>query len=199
MADTGTRHRIFIAIELDRGLRGEIEDLEARLTQAGTGLRWIRGENLHFTVRFLGEITPAQVAQVKLATREVAAAMPPFRLALGGIGAFPSLQRPQVIWVGVQEGSEELAALSPRLNAVLARHRFPPEDRPFVAHLTLARVRDRRVWGDLVRAVSGFREVRVGAQEVRSLAIMESHLQPRGARYTRVEEVPLGQTLKSPE
>ena len=199
MATSGIRHRIFIAVELDADLRRRIVELEADLQRAGARLQWISAENLHFTVRFLGEITPAQLAQVKLATREVSAAVAPFHLSLHGIGAFPSMQRPQVVWVGVREGAEELAALSSRLDAALERHRFLPEDRPYVAHLTLARVRDRRVWGDLVRAVSGSREVAVGTQEVHSLTVMESHLNPRGARYTRVEEVPLGQALKSPE
>lgn len=195
----GLRHRIFIAVELAADLRERIGALERGLERAGARLRWISPENLHFTVRFLGEITPAQLAQVRLATREAASSSAPFRLVLHGIGAFPSLQRPQVIWVGVREGSEALAALSSRLDAALARHRFPPEQRPFVAHLTLARVRDRRVWGDLVRALSGFREAAVGTQEVRCLAVMESHLHPGGARYTRVEEVPLGPALNSPE
>lgn len=194
-----TLHRIFIAVELDPALRQRIVDLEDSIKQAGARLRWIAAENLHFTVRFLGEITPAQLAQVKLATREVATATRSFPLALQGVGAFPSLQRPQVIWVGVREGSEELAALSARLDDALVRHRFPREDRPYVAHLTLTRVRDRRVWGDLVRALSGFREVVVGTQQVDTLTVMESHLNPRGARYTRVEEVLLGQILKSPE
>lgn len=194
-----TLHRIFIAVELDPALRQRIVDLEDSIKQAGARLRWIAAENLHFTVRFLGEITPAALAQVKLATREVATATRSFPLALQGVGAFPSLQRPQVIWVGVREGSEELAALSARLDDALARHRFPREDRPYVAHLTLTRVRDRRVWGDLVRALSGFREVAVGTQQVDTLTVMESHLNPRGARYTRLEEVLLGQALKSPE
>lgn len=194
-----TLHRIFIAVELDPALRQRIVDLEDGIKQAGARLRWIAAENLHFTVRFLGEITPAALAQVKLATREVATATRSFPLAFQGVGAFPSLQRPQVIWVGVREGSEELAALSARLDDALARHRFPREDRPYVAHLTLTRVRDRRVWGDLVRALSGFREVAVGTQQVDTLTVMESHLNPRGARYTRLEEVLLGQALKSPE
>ena len=194
-----THHRIFIAVELDATLRQRIVDLEDSIKQAGAGLRWITAQNLHFTVRFLGEITPAQLAQVKLATREVAAASRPFQLVLHGVGAFPSLARPQVIWAGVTNGSDELAGLSAQLDAVLARHRFPREDRPYVAHLTLTRVRDRRLWGDLVRALSGFREVAVGTQQVETLTVMESHLSPRGARYTRVEEVLLGQLLKSPE
>ncbi len=195
----GTRHRIFIAVELDSNLREKIVDLEGRLAQAGARLHWIPPENLHFTVRFLGEITPAQLAQVKLATRAVAAEGSPFQVTLGGVGAFPSIQRPQVVWVGVREGADNLAGLSARLDEALAREHFPREDRPFVAHLTLARVRDRRLWGDLVRAVTGFRETAVGVQEVRALAVMESHLHPRGARYSLVEEVLLGPALKFPD
>lgn len=191
------QHRIFIAVELDGVLRTSITDLEARLATAGAHLRWIPEGNLHFTVRFLGEITPAQLAQVKLVTREVAAATVPFRLDLHGVGAFPSPQRPQIVWVGVREGAAELAALSTALDAGLMRHQFPAEKREYVAHLTVARVRDRRGWGDLVRALAGFRDVEVGAQRVEHVTVMESHLHPRGARYTVVEEVPLGHALKS--
>jgi 2'-5' RNA ligase len=193
----GTRHRIFIAVALNSALRGEIVALESRLEQSGARLRWIPAANLHFTLRFLGEITPAQLAQVRLAAREAAREAAPFTLALHGVGAFPSPQRPQVVWVGVREGSAELADLSSRLDTALAGHRFPPEDRPFVGHLTLARVRDRRLWGDLVRALEAFRGVAVGAQDVQTLSVMESHLHPRGARYTVVEEVPLGQGLNT--
>jgi 2'-5' RNA ligase len=192
------RHRVFIAVHLDEALRQEIVHLEERLRQAGAPLRWIASGNLHFTVRFLGEITPAQLAQVRLATREAAAGTPPFRLTLEGVGAFPSLARPQVIWVGVREGGEHLAAISARLDEALAHHRFPRERRPFVAHLTITRLKHQRRWGEIVRALSGFKEVPVGTQQVNSLAIMESHLHPKGARYTRLEEVPLDGTLNLP-
>jgi len=191
-------HRIFIAVELDPDLRSAIVDVERRLTDAGARLRWIPVENLHFTVRFLGEITRAQLAQVKLAAREAAAGLTPFRLTLHGVGAFPSLQQPRVVWIGVQEGGDGLAALAARLDDFLAAHRFPREHRPYQAHLTLARVRDRRVWGDIVRALEVFRAEPVGTQEVRGLTVMESHLRPGGARYTRLEEVGFASTLKSP-
>jgi 2'-5' RNA ligase len=193
------RHRIFIAVHLEEALRTEIVRLEDRLRQAGAPLRWIAAENLHFTVRFLGEIAPAQMAQVRLATRESAAGSPPFRLTLQGVGAFPSLARPQVIWIGVSEGSERLAAISARLDDALARHRFPREGRPFVAHLTITRLKHQGRWGEIVRALAGFKDVAVGAQQVHALAIMESHLHPKGARYTTVEEVPLEGTLNLPE
>ncbi len=197
MAPLGHRHRIFIAVHLDDVLRREIARLEERLREAGAPLRWISPANLHFTVRFLGEITPAQLAQVRLAAREVALSAVPFRLALQGVGAFPSLARPQVIWIGVREGGDQLAAVSARLDEALAIHRFPREQRPYVAHLTITRLKHQRRWGEIVRALSGFKDAPVGAQEVDSIAIMESHLQPEGARYTVLEEVPLGGTLNA--
>jgi len=193
------RRRIFIAVSLDEALREEIIRLEDRLRQAGAPLRWIAAEKLHFTVRFLGEITPTQLAAVRLATREAAAATPPFQLTLAGVGAFPSLARPQVIWVGVREGSERLAAISAHLDDALARHRFPREQRPFIAHLTITRLKHQGRWGEIVRALAGFKDVPVGAQEVRALDVKESHLHPKGARYTTVEEVPLGRALNLPE
>ncbi|MBI3975904.1 MAG: RNA 2',3'-cyclic phosphodiesterase [Armatimonadetes bacterium] len=199
MAVSGVRRRIFIAVDLDPPLRDAILHLEERLREAGAPLRWIPPENLHFTVRFLGEIAPAQLALVRRVTREVASAASPFRLVLEGVGAFPSVQRPQVVWVGVREGSEELALISSRLDAALARHGFPREDRPFVAHLTITRLKHDRRWAEVVRALSGFREVPVGSQQVTLLSIVESHLNPRGARYTRVEEVPLGRILNGVE
>src|SRR3972149_11880670 len=117
MATSGIRHRIFIAVELESQLRSRIVDLEQDLQRAGARFRWISAENLHFTVRFLGEITPAQLAQVKLATRDVAAATAPFRLSLHGIGAFPSVQRPQAAGGGGRGGDEGLATLASRLGA----------------------------------------------------------------------------------
>ena len=184
-------HRIFIAVELDPALHQAVVDTQTRLEAAGAKVRWIRPGNLHFTLRFLGEIPPAQVALAKVATREAVSGVAPFTISLRSLGAFPSLERPQVVWVGVEEGAEELQALAERLQARLHHHRFPPEDHPFRPHLTLARIRDSRQWGDIVRALTQHRDMIVGAQQVQAVAVMESHLTPQGPVYARVEEVSL--------
>ncbi len=184
-------HRIFIAVELDPALHQAVVDTQARLDAAGAKVRWIRPGNLHFTLRFLGEITPAQVALAKVATREAVNGVAPFTISLRSLGAFPSFQRPQVVWIGVEEGAADLQALADRLQARLLHHRFPPEDHPFRPHLTLARIRDSRQWGDIVRALTQYRDVVVGTQQVRAVAVMESHLTPQGPVYARVEEVSL--------
>ena len=142
-------------------------------------------------MRFIGAVTPAQVALVKVATREAVNEVTPFTIALRQLGAFPSLHRPQILWVGVEDGAAELQALAAKLETQLAHHRFPPEERPFRPHLTLARIRDERQWGDVVRALTQFRDFGVGSQRVQAVTVMESELTPRGPVYTRVEEVSL--------
>ncbi len=185
-------HRIFIAAELAPALQQSIVETERQLEEAGAKLRWTKPANLHFTLRFLGEIPLAQVAKAKLATREAAAAIQPFSITLATLGAFPSLQRPQVVWVGVAEGRESLQTLAARLDEQLVRYRFPRERRQFQPHLTLARIRDARAWGDLVRGLTQFKDVSVGTQQIETLVVMESQLTPQGSSYTRVEEVRLG-------
>ncbi len=185
------RHRIFIAVELDPALHQSVVDAQRRLETAGARVRWIKPGNLHFTLRFLGEITPAQVALAKVATREAATGSLPFTISLTRLGAFPSLQRPQVVWIGVDDGAQELETLAVRLDDRLAHHRFPLEERRFRPHLTLARVRDAREWGDIVRALTQHQDLPVGSQEVRTMSVMESRLARDGPIYTRVEEVSL--------
>lgn len=184
-------HRIFVAVELDALLRQAITDLERRLEDAGARLRWAKPENLHFTLRFLGRISDAQLNRVKTAAREAAQGVAAFRIGLAGLGAFPNARRPQVVWVGIDKGKDTLRNLAGRLDDTLARQRFPKEPRGFQPHLTLGRVKEPRLWGDIGPVLGQFEHVEVGEQEVRSLLVMESLLRPQGAIYTQVEEVPL--------
>ena len=184
-------HRIFVAVALEASLREAITDLERRLEDAGARLHWVKPENLHFTLRFLGHISDAQLNRVKTAAREAAQGVAAFRIALAGLGAFPNARRPQVVWVGIGKGGDNLRDLAERLDDTLARQRFPKEPRGFQPHLTLARVKEPRLWGEIGPVLGQFERVEVGEQEVRSLLVMESLLRPQGAIYTQVEEVPL--------
>lgn len=185
------RHRIFIAVELDPALHEAVVATQRALEDAGARIRWVKPASLHFTLRFLGEVTPTQVALAKIATREAARGVAPFSITLRRLGAFPSLQRPQVVWVGVEDGAEHLEALARRLDERLVYYHFPSDDRRFRPHLTLARVRDARQWGNVVRALTRYRDVEIGTQTVRAICVMESTLTPQGPVYTRLEEVSL--------
>ncbi len=188
----GDLHRTFIAVELVPELQQSIVAIERQLEEAGAKLRWTKPTNLHFTLKFLGEIPLAQVAKAKVATREAAAGVQPFAISLAALGAFPSLHRPRVVWVGVEQGWEPMQALAERLDDRLAHYRFLLERREFQPHLTLARIRDAREWGNLVRALTQFKDTVVGSQQVEAMVVMESQLTPQGPIYTRVEEVRLG-------
>lgn len=184
-------HRIFVAVALDERLRDAINDLERRLEEAGARLRWVKPENLHFTLRFLGRISDAQLNRVRKAAQEAAKEMGAFQISLAGVGAFPNARRPRVVWVGVSDGGDALRELAARLDDTLARQRFPKEPRGFQPHLTLARVKESALVRDLGGSLGLFRDVKIGELEVRSLLVMESLLRPQGAIYTHVEEVPL--------
>jgi len=188
------RRRIFVAVPLASALRRAVAGLAPHLREAEQSLRWVPPDNLHFTLKFLGEITPAQLARVAAAAKDVAARAQGFRIALAGLGAFPSPRRPQVVWVGVAEGADRLAALASDLDGALHRMTFPKEARPFRPHLTIARVRRTGPAPDLTAAIAPFSEFALGAQDVTNLLVMESTLHPSGAVYRQVQEVGLGES-----
>ena len=185
--------RVFIAVPLDPALRDAAAGLRRRLDATADLLRWVPPGNLHLTLKFLGEIAERRVARVKEAVREAARRSEPFTIRLTGAGAFPSVRRPQVVWVGVGDGSEALVALARDLDAALRRLKFPRERRPFRPHLTVARAKHARPLPDLSGPLSGLEGLDVGTQSVDTVVVMESQLHPSGAIYRPLEEVGLGE------
>jgi RNA 2',3'-cyclic 3'-phosphodiesterase len=185
------RRRIFVAVTLAPVLLDAVSGVRARLAEANDGLRWVPSHNLHFTLKFLGGITPSQLTKVIAAAREVAVRTKPFAITLAGLGAFPSPRGPRVLWIGVSAGAGSLIALAEDLETALRRVRVPREHRPFRPHLTIARVRPAAPMIDLSRAVADLRGFEIGSQTVDALRVMESHLKPSGAVYEELEEVRL--------
>jgi 2'-5' RNA ligase len=192
-----TRHRIFIAVTLAPALREAVTACRTTLGEAADRFRWVPAQNLHFTLRFLGPITDAQVARAVDATREAAASGVSFAITLAGMGAFPSRRSPRVVWVGVTEGAERLVALASSLEAALRQRKFPPADHPFQAHLTVARARSEGRPPDLSAALPSQDSHCVGTQRVDALAVMESTLRPSGSIYHEVDREVLGESKGS--
>jgi len=135
---------VFVAVPVGDAAREAIRDLVDRLRSdprlPGAGrLRWAISDNLHLTMRFLGATPPARVPDVVAAAEAAVAGLGPFEVRLAGAGAFPSAARPRVVWVGIERGAPELGHLATRLGEELAGRGWPPDDRPFRAHLTLGR------------------------------------------------------------
>lgn len=163
------------------------------------GLRWIPESQLHFTLKFLGEIADDRVEAAKAATSLAAGASRavargarpagPFRLALEGLGAFPPQGPARVLWAGCGEGAEALAALGAAIEEAFVADGFPREERSFSPHLTLARVRDPDAGRRLSRALASLPAEPFGAVSVSCLVLFRSELTPRGAEHTELLRV----------
>jgi 2'-5' RNA ligase len=182
--------RGFVAVLLPDDVRARLAVAAAELRQRAPRLAWVRAENLHLTLRFLGEVEPGTLERVREAMAVAATTVAPFTVTLGGLGGFPAGRPPRVVWAGVLAGVEGLGALHAALESTLVARGIPGEGRAFHAHVTLARARDRRGAGQLASALGGgpsFGEVRVAA-----LHLMRSELGSGGSRYSVLAEVPLG-------
>ena len=162
------------------------------------GLRWTPDSQLHFTLKFLGEIEDDRVTAAKAATAAAARALGagagsagPFRLVLEGFGAFPPRGPARVLWAGCGEGAEELTALGAAAEEAFAAEGFPRDERPFSPHLTLARVKDPDAGRRLARALPTIPLEPFGAVPVSSLVLFQSELTPRGAEYGELLRVAL--------
>ena len=181
--------RLFLAVfppaEVQRAAFGFIEALR----RPGDGVSWVKPENLHYTLRFLGEVGEDGARRAAESATEAAKSRE-FAAALGGLGAFPDPRRARVIWVGMSEGGEALVALAHDLDRALAKRGFGAPDKLFSAHLTLGRVREPgRDWTETLAAP---RPADPAARfTVDRICVVESQLSPRGSIYTVRAGAPL--------
>jgi 2'-5' RNA ligase len=188
VAEAADSLRAFYAIDLDERARSAAAAVADRLREfpAGDAVRWVREENLHVTLRFLGDIDCGRIAQLAGCVREQTAALSPFRLRLGGARLFPSKRRAQAVVLDV-EPEEPLSELAAAVERGVVAAGFDPESRPFNPHLTLGRIRKKRfplVTGDVTSSGEGC--------PVNEAVLFKSELHSSGAHYTPIERAPLG-------
>ncbi len=183
-----------MAVLLPEDVRASLAGAAARLRAAAPDVAWVAPENLHVTLKFLGQVDEAHLHALAAALAAAARGGPAFEARVVGLGAFPSVGRPRVLWAGVRDGAEALAALAARVEAACVGLGFAPETRPFAAHVTLGRVRSLRCprraprLADLLDAAAG---EELGRLRVERVALMESRLSPHGARYLERASAPL--------
>jgi 2'-5' RNA ligase len=164
--------------------------LAADLREATASLKVVPTDRLHLTLKFLGDTEEGLVPDIVTAIREATADVRPFELQIRTTGAFPSLGRMNVIWVGV-EGAEPLARIAGALEASLEPLGFPRERRAWKAHVTLARAKGHRDLDRVRRILEAQRDASFGTTVVEAVHLKKSVLTPEGAQYTVVESVPL--------
>ena len=188
--------RAFVAVELNAAAREAVGRVMSDLrAAAGDGVRWVRPEGIHLTLKFLGDIDVDSAPAISTALDRCAASVSPFSLTLEGVGAFPNLRRPRVIWVGLGGALEPLTVLQQSVERELEALGFARERRAFTPHLTLGRVRDgasRQQIRALSEAVAGASVGRDVDIPVRELSLMKSDLRPTGAVYTRLHAARVG-------
>ena len=188
--------RTFLAIELDDAHHRALADLQARLQRerAARYVRWVAPENIHLTLKFLGDVDATQMAALQRAAMDACAGSAPIILRIAGAGAFPGTRRPNVVWIGISGEVERAARLAQKIDDACAALGFAREARPFSPHLTLGRVKrdaplfDRRSIGEMiVNAQVGA----LGELRVERVSVMKSELRPGGSVYTRLLGVEL--------
>ena len=187
--------RSFIAIELSTAMREALARLIDSMGQAKIrGLRLVRPEAIHLTLKFLGDIQEDQAAAIVDTVSRSVHAQPPFNLGIGGPGIFPSGGSPRVLWVGLDGDLLELIALQKELEDALVTLGFAKEDRPFSPHLTVGRFRDGTSLPDRRRAAETLYSATIPpavGMHVSSISLMRSTLLPDGAVHKRVASIPL--------
>lgn len=179
--------RLFVAVDVPDELRDAIEtSVVEGLRDRVPGARWTRREGRHLTLAFLGNVDDERVEDIASALGSAASMHAPFDAAFEEIGGFPTLRRPRVLWIGIGAGAEPMSALASSVQDALVPLGFEREDRPFTAHLTLARFPKPRI-------IESFPEVTVQLNRfhVNEIVLFRSQLHPKGARYTALERMPL--------
>jgi RNA 2',3'-cyclic 3'-phosphodiesterase len=183
--------RLFIGIELGERVVEKVEREVARLSRRAPEARWVRAENAHLTLAFLGEVDEALVPRLEAVLERVAGRHPPLTLTLEGGGGFGSSRRPRVLWLDLGGDVPLLADVHADLWGELVPLGFEPERRDFRPHLTLARAKDPRGDPALAECVEALAKVDLGEARIGRLVLFRSHLSPKGARYQALFTAPL--------
>jgi len=192
--------RSFIAIELPDDLRWELSRLQKKLKVDRPRVKWVNPEGIHLTLKFLGDVDNAMIEPITQAMTQATQEIPPFNLDVQQLGAFPSLQRVQVVWVGLGGEVDKLAKLCQFLESNLTRLGFAAEQRPFTPHLTLARLSneaspsERQRFGELIASTRLELSYSI---KVDALSLMRSQLASTGAIYSRISLSELNKNLLS--
>jgi RNA 2',3'-cyclic 3'-phosphodiesterase len=181
--------RLFVALDLPEAVRGGLAATIAELAPIApraSGVRWVRPEALHVTLKFIGHIADERLPDFRAALSPVRSGAP-IELHYRGVGFFPNTRRPRVLWCGVKAASPNLAGLAAEIESALEPLGVARESHTFVPHLTLARLDPSANIRDLMRAAEGIEDQDFGAARETEFHLYESMLKTSGAEYRKLE------------
>ncbi|PIP20527.1 MAG: RNA 2',3'-cyclic phosphodiesterase [Candidatus Omnitrophica bacterium CG23_combo_of_CG06-09_8_20_14_all_40_11] len=189
--------RTFIAIELPKEIKDSLSRLQEQLKATHADVKWVAPENIHLTLKFLGEIDDKKLEKIVKIIFDTAREKSKFQLRISSLGAFPKIDFPRIIWVGVDIGDKETRGIAEELEQNLAKIGIPKEDRPFSSHITIGRIRSSLNRERLVQDLKNKAEL--GGQNLdfyaTSITLFKSTLTPKGPIYEILKET----NLKKPE
>ena len=177
--------RLFTALGISPEIRNNLTTFLDEMSPLAPRAKWVRPENLHVTVKYLGETEAWKLGAVSQALASIRSAQP-VTLEFRGLGFFPNEKRPRVLWVGI-EVSANLKVLAEQIDRSLLELGYPPESRAFTPHLTLARLDPPGLPAPLGAAMARHAPQHFGSLATAELHLIESHLKPTGAEYTTVQ------------
>ncbi len=183
--------RAFFAVEIDDDLRSQLSRVIDELGGVGAQVRWVRPENLHWTVKFLGDVPLVETGRIAETAREVCALHEPFGGRVPGVGPFPPARRMRMVAARLDEGGR-MGAVRDALEPFLEDFGVAPDGRGFKAHLTLGRVKGPRRLRELASALEGYAARDFGECWIEELVLFQSELSRSGPTYTPLARIPLG-------
>ncbi len=189
--------RTFIAIELSQEIKDFLSNIQSQLKASGADVKWVEPKNIHLTLKFLGEIDEKKLVEVNKVLEETARNKNPFSLRFSCLGAYPKINFPRVIWIGIDQGDIEVKEIAGILEERVAKLGIPQENRPFSCHITLGRTKSNLKQEDLVKKLT-FLEGNLGGKkpefQVTKLTLFKSTLTPKGPLYEVLKEAHLKAT-----
>lgn len=179
--------RTFLAIELSPTIKHYLADLQQHLRAAGLiEIKWVEPENIHLTLKFLGDVSLPQIESIKTHLRTLGENFHPLQLTIDQIGGFPSLAHSRIIWVGIHDNSNQLASLAAHIEGRLTKIGCTPADRPFNPHLTLGRIKKE---SHSVKLETFTEDLKIQplTQTSSHVSLIQSTLTPSGPVYTPIE------------
>lgn len=194
--------RAFIAIELPKEIKDALGELQGELKKSGADVKWVEPQNIHLTLKFLGEIDAVTLSKISDILEDTAKDKNAFHIRISCLGAFPKINYPKVLWLSIDKGDNEVKEIAKQLKEKIAKAGVPREDRPFSTHITIGRTRStlnrERLVQDLKnlalhKSLAGQSATIIGGLEfvVTKLIIFKSSLTPKGPIYEGLKEANL--------
>jgi 2'-5' RNA ligase len=184
--------RSFLAIEIPRAILKKIEEVQEDLKSSHADVRWVSPEKIHLTLKFFGNIDESRIEPIVKSIEGPTRVTSPIPLKVRGVGAFPHVKNPRVIWMGLVDGKGVLVDFQMQVERELEKIGFEPEERTFHPHLTLGRMKSSKGREELAGRMERHKEEEFGDFQIERVVLFKSELKPTGPIYTPLREIKLG-------